>query len=130
MAAGRGVAIHEYGTDAGPADDILFVIKKPVGLIKAKREEEGVRLTMVKEQSTNYAIAKLKYIANDHLPFVYESSGELTLIVKVEQQQIVQEIESRLSVCDKIEETITNSLKQAEALRQSILIKAFNGKLL
>jgi type I restriction enzyme S subunit len=46
-----------------------------------------------------------------------------------EQQQIVQEIESRLSVCDKIEETITNSLKQAEALRQSILKKAFNGEL-
>jgi type I restriction enzyme, S subunit len=46
-----------------------------------------------------------------------------------EQQQIVQEIESRLSVCDKIEETINNSLKQAEALRQSILKKAFEGKL-
>lgn len=47
-----------------------------------------------------------------------------------EQQQIVQEIESRLSVCDKIEETITASLKQAEALRQSILKKAFKGKLI
>lgn len=47
-----------------------------------------------------------------------------------EQQQIVQEIESRLSVCDKIEETITNSLKQAEAFRQSILKKAFEGKLI
>ncbi|HUC82851.1 MAG TPA: restriction endonuclease subunit S [Flavisolibacter sp.] len=47
-----------------------------------------------------------------------------------EQQQIVQEIESRLSICDKIEETITNSLKQAEALRQSILKKAFKGTLL
>jgi len=46
------------------------------------------------------------------------------------QQQIVQEIESRLSVCDKIEETITNSLKQSEALRQSILKKAFEGKLI
>jgi type I restriction enzyme, S subunit len=46
-----------------------------------------------------------------------------------EQQQMVQEIESRLSVCDKIEETITNSLKQAEALRQSILKKAFEGRL-
>ena len=46
-----------------------------------------------------------------------------------EQQQIVQEIESRLSVCDKIEETIINSLKQAEALRKSILKKAFEGKL-
>lgn len=47
-----------------------------------------------------------------------------------EQQQIVQEIESRLSVCDKIEDTITDSLKQAEALRQSILKKAFEGKLI
>jgi type I restriction enzyme, S subunit len=47
-----------------------------------------------------------------------------------EQQKIVQEIESRLSVCDKIEETINDSLKQADALRQSILKKAFEGKLL
>jgi type I restriction enzyme S subunit len=47
----------------------------------------------------------------------------------IEQQRIVQEIESRLSVCDKIEETITASLQQAAALRQSILKKAFEGKL-
>ncbi|MGD9553939.1 MAG: restriction endonuclease subunit S [Arcobacteraceae bacterium] len=47
-----------------------------------------------------------------------------------EQNQIVQEIESRLSVCDKIEETIANSLAKSEALRQSILKKAFEGKIL
>ena len=46
-----------------------------------------------------------------------------------EQDSIVQEIESRLSVCDKVEETITTSLAQAETLRQSILKKAFEGKL-
>lgn len=46
-----------------------------------------------------------------------------------EQHQIVQEIESRLSVCDKVEEAITTSLAQAETLRQSILKKAFEGKL-
>jgi len=46
-----------------------------------------------------------------------------------EQMQIVQEIESRLSVCDKIEESIEQGLQQAEALRQSILKKAFEGKL-
>jgi type I restriction enzyme S subunit len=46
-----------------------------------------------------------------------------------EQQYIVQEIESRLSVCDKIEESIVQGLQQAEALRQSILKKAFEGKL-
>ncbi len=47
-----------------------------------------------------------------------------------EQYQIVQEIESRLSVADKMEESITASLQQAEALRQSILKKAFEGKLI
>jgi type I restriction enzyme S subunit len=46
-----------------------------------------------------------------------------------EQHQIVQEIETRLSVCDKLEETITASLQQSEALRQSILKNAFEGKL-
>lgn len=45
------------------------------------------------------------------------------------QQSIVAEIESRLSVCDKLEESINQSLRQAEALRQSILKKAFEGKL-
>ena len=47
-----------------------------------------------------------------------------------EQNQIVQEIESRLSVCDKMEQSITESIEKAEALRQSILKKAFEGKLL
>jgi type I restriction enzyme, S subunit len=46
-----------------------------------------------------------------------------------EQHAIVAEIETRLSVADKVEETITQSLQQAEALRQSILKKAFAGKL-
>ena len=48
----------------------------------------------------------------------------------LEQLQIVQEIESRLSVCDKVEESITESLEKAKALRQSILKKAFEGSLL
>ena len=46
-----------------------------------------------------------------------------------EQHQIVQEIESRLSVADKMEEQIKTSLQQAEALKQSILKKAFSGEL-
>ncbi|MFA5818140.1 MAG: restriction endonuclease subunit S [Bacteroidales bacterium] len=46
-----------------------------------------------------------------------------------EQQHIVDELESKLTVCDKIEEAISQSLQQAETLRQSILKKAFEGKL-
>lgn len=49
---------------------------------------------------------------------------------KTEQLIIVQEIESRLSVYNKIEETITTGLQQSEALRQSILKKAFEGNLI
>lgn len=47
-----------------------------------------------------------------------------------EQLQIVKEIESRLSVCDMLEQQINTSLQQSEALRQSILKKAFAGELL
>ena len=52
------------------------------------------------------------------------------LCSKQEQLQIVQEIESRLSVCDKVEESIKNGILKAQALRQSILKRAFDGKLL
>jgi type I restriction enzyme S subunit len=53
----------------------------------------------------------------------------IPLISSLEQHQIVSEIESRLSVCDKLEEAVTESLKKAESLRQSILKKAFSGQL-
>lgn len=46
-----------------------------------------------------------------------------------EQASIINNIESRLSVCDQIEKTIEQSLQQAEALRQSILKQAFEGRL-
>jgi len=46
-----------------------------------------------------------------------------------EQEEIVQEVESRLSICDQLEATIIENLQKAEALRQSILKQAFEGKL-
>jgi len=47
-----------------------------------------------------------------------------------EQIEIIKQIESRLSVCDSIEQNIAAGLEKAEALRQSILKKAFEGNLL
>ena len=46
-----------------------------------------------------------------------------------EQQGIVQALETRFCVADKMEESITQSLQQAEGLRQSILERAFEGRL-
>ena len=45
------------------------------------------------------------------------------------QDCVIEEIESRLSVCDSIEKTVDTALQQAEAMRQSILKKAFEGDL-
>jgi type I restriction enzyme, S subunit len=46
-----------------------------------------------------------------------------------EQARIVEELERYFSVADEMQRTIYQSLKQAERMRQSILKKAFEGKL-
>ncbi len=78
IGASKGVAVREYQTDVGPADYVLFVDRNPVGIIEAKREDEGFHLTSTEDQSLGYAKAKLKYLDNDPLPFVYESTGIIT----------------------------------------------------
>lgn len=76
--AGIGVAVKEYVTDVGPADYVLFIDCKPCGVIEAKREEEGHRMTIHERQGEEYANAKLKHLKNEPLPFVYISTGEVT----------------------------------------------------
>lgn len=51
------------------------------------------------------------------------------LCARDEQDRIVYEIESRLSMCDSIEQTVNTALNEAEAMRQSILKEAFEGRL-
>lgn len=46
-----------------------------------------------------------------------------------EQLQIINTIESRLTFCDNIEKTVDTALAQADAMRQSILKQAFEGKI-
>ena len=54
---------------------------------------------------------------------------EIPLPPLTEQQRIVNEIELRLSQATASETYIENALQQADALRQSILKKAFSGEL-
>lgn len=53
----------------------------------------------------------------------------IPLPLREKQQSIVEQIESRLSVCDNIEKTVDAALAQSDALRQSILKEAFEGRL-
>lgn len=56
------------------------------------------------------------------------SALELPLPDLSMQRQIIEAIETRLSVCDSIEQTVNTALQQAEAMRQSILKQAFGGE--
>ncbi|MGA9189014.1 MAG: DEAD/DEAH box helicase family protein, partial [Methanosarcina sp.] len=115
--ASRGIAVKEYLTDVGPADYVLFVDKKPVGIIEAKRDEEGHRLTVVEEQSAEYAASKLRYLNNDPLPFVYESTGKLIRFT----DQRDPKPRSRPVFSFHRPETFEECLKKEKPLRERLL---------
>lgn len=64
-----------------------------------------------------------------HLTGQSLKSVEFSLPPLADQHRIVQEIESRLSQAEAAEASIAEALKKTEALRQSILKKAFSGEL-
>ncbi len=76
--AGLGIAVREYPTESGSADYILFIDRKPIGVIEAKRE--GHTLSQVHDaQTLRYAADKLKFIIKkEDLRFQYESTGTET----------------------------------------------------
>ena len=61
-----GIAIREYQTSVGPADYVLFVNQKPVGIIEAKKETEGHRLSVHEDQAKGYASADLKFFKSKY----------------------------------------------------------------
>ena len=91
---------------------------------------------------TEYLMYYMKYITNTGVinsfftgTGIKHLTGEslkkilVPICPKPEQLAIVSAIESRLSVCDKLEQTIDQTLALSASLRQSILKKAFEGRL-
>lgn len=112
--AGLGQAVREYQTDVGPADYVLFVDKKPVGVIEAKREDLGHRITEVELQTAGYAAAKLKWINNTQpMPFLYESTGIVTRFTDGRDPKP----RSREVFCFHRPETLKEWLSQGDSLR-------------
>jgi len=75
VGAGLGVAVREFKTDVGPADYLLYVDKKPAGVIEAKKD--GVVLTKFEAQTKDYAdnVPKGIPVPIRPLPFLYESTS-------------------------------------------------------
>jgi type I restriction enzyme, R subunit len=78
LGASLGIAVREFPTLKGPADYMLFIKRKAVGVLEAK--PEGVTLSGVTEQSERY----LENFPDDiphitPLRFAYESTGVETI---------------------------------------------------
>jgi len=75
LSAAKGVAVREFPTKSGPSDYMLFVDRKAVGTIEAKKE--GTTLSGVAEQTARYNASVLDNLpkVDDVLPIAYESTG-------------------------------------------------------
>lgn len=74
---------------------------------------------------TSFVASKVGGSASPHINVGDIKAFVVPIPSLLEQQKMVERIESRLSVCDSIEKTIDTALQQAEAMRQSILKQAF-----
>lgn len=75
LSVGRGIAVREFPTKSGPADYMLFVDRKALGTIEAKKE--GTTLSGVAEQTARYnaSIPDNLPKVDGILPIAYESTG-------------------------------------------------------
>lgn len=76
--AGPGVAVREFMLSTGPADYVLFVDGKAIGVVEAK--PVGTTLSGVAGQSHKYLIGLPEHVQrhNDPLAFAYETTGKET----------------------------------------------------
>ena len=119
---GTTCVIPETLTEANCSD--LVIVKQPHAI---HPQYGAFYMNSIAQSRIN---AKKVGVALTH--FNTKSMAEMPIPIPplMEQRHIVDDVERRLSICDKLETTITESLQKAESLRQSILKKAFEGKLL
>jgi type I restriction enzyme S subunit len=108
-----------------------FCLLGSVILIKAKKEVSSKYLAYsLKAPSINQTLIAVSGATAQQAIYLRDIKSVMLAVCPIqEQHRIVQEIESRLSVCDAMEATLQTSLAQAEVLRQSILKRAFEGRL-
>jgi type I restriction enzyme S subunit len=134
-----------------PNDVLMNIVGPPLGKVSLVPKTFGkwnINQAVVRYRTTDMLMSKylmyylLSQVTIDRMSKrAKATAGQFNLTLEIcrdteipicspkEQEQIVQEIESRLSICDQLEATIIENLQKAEALRQSILKQAFEGKL-
>ncbi|MFT4143175.1 MAG: type I restriction-modification enzyme R subunit C-terminal domain-containing protein [Mobilitalea sp.] len=115
--AGMGVVIREYPTNSGPVDYLIFIDKKPVGVIEAKASNKGEVLTTVAEQSKRYAEGGLKYLSTmPQIKFAYEATDIITHFCNYTDEKY----RSREVYTFHRPETLLNWINDEETLRNRL----------
>ncbi len=111
--ASRGVAIREFGLEAGSADYMLFVDGKALGVVEAKKK--GATLSGVDTQSRKYLDGLPSYVQTVRvpLPFAYESRGVETVFRDVRDP----DFRSRRVFCFHRPATLIEWAQQPDTLR-------------
>ena len=111
--------------------DRNFCFQRHIGLIRSckKIAKKFLFYSLASRHVYGQAASVATGTAQKTVPLGGLRLFKIPLMSYEEQQQIENELESRLSEAVQLDQTITTSLQQAEALRQSILKKAFSGQL-
>ncbi|AFO52164.1 type III restriction enzyme, res subunit [Candidatus Mycoplasma haematolamae str. Purdue] len=86
--AALGVAVREHVTDSGPVDYSLFIKCRLCGLIEAKKDDWGEKITEVEDQTRRYANSVFKNVDPIvcTVRFVYEATGQITQFTDYQDQ--------------------------------------------
>jgi type I restriction enzyme S subunit len=133
-----------------PGDVLMNIVGPPLGKVSIVPDTYN-------EWNINQAIARFRspYVVNKYLAYYLlaettvrlitkkskATAGQFNLTLEIcrdvfiplccerEQVEIIKLIDEKLSEIDNLDQTISTALQQSEALRQSILKKAFSGQL-
>lgn len=124
---------RDYGFVTMITDQTNYLLNQRVAAIRFNAEKAIPEFFQYYLASPSYRSAFFRYetgnVGQGNVG-IKALTEPIVILPNIEQQwRIVEEIESRLSVCDSIEKTVDTALQQAEALRQSILKKAFEGEM-
>jgi len=120
------------GRAAVVGTDRDFCINQSVAVIwlRSCPMERKFLLTVIESDLTQKPIwAKARGVAIQHLSITDFAEMALPIPPLAEQTRIVAEVERRLSVVEELEAVVSANLQRATRLRQSILQKAFTGRL-
>ena len=117
LSASLGVAVREFPTSTGPVDYALFIEGVPVGVIEAKKTDEGENITAVEGQSSRYANSTFKWIKSIYrIRFAYEATDKLTRFTDYNDIKY----RSRTVFSFHRPETLNALLKQADTIRNNM----------